>query len=116
MEKYMDACNKVEDITLEEKMMEKPHEKRMLDAVIDKIIKCNKPLVGHFPNLDLGLIYQAFIADLPDTYEEFTNHINQLFPYFFDTKVISRRLQSKVKSIKVDLKSLYLSCFNRKGL
>jgi hypothetical protein len=37
--------------------------------VIEKIIACGKPIVGHFPNLDLGLIYHSFIAPLPASYE-----------------------------------------------
>lgn len=106
-------CEKIEDISLEEK---KPTHSRTLEVVIEKIIECGKPLVGHFPNLDLGLIYHSFIDALPSTYEEFTLQINKLFPFIFDTKVLSRRLQNRMKSIKVDLKSLYRACFNKKLL
>ena len=95
---------------------EKVHQKRGLEAVVAKIVECGKPIVGHFPNLDLGLIYHSFISELPETFEEFSNHINKLFPYIFDTKVLSRRLQTKIKSVKVDLKSLYRACFNKKLL
>ena len=98
---------------IDEKDEQRP---RTLEVIVDKIIQCSKPIVGHFPNLDIGLIYQAFIDELPETYEEFTFKLNKLFPYFFDTKVISRRLQNKMRSIKVDLKSLYRSIFNPKGL
>lgn len=72
--------------------------------------------MGHFPSLDLGLIYHSFIDELPQTYQEFTLSINKLFGFIYDTKVISRRLQAKMKSIKVDLKSLFKSCFNKKLL
>lgn len=53
---------------------------------------------------------------MPETYEEFSNHINKYFPYIFDTKILSRHIQSCLKSIKVDLKSLYRACFNPKLL
>lgn len=64
----------------------------------------------------MGLIYHSFIGELPTTYEQFTDKINKLFPFIFDTKVISRRIQNRLKSIKVDLKSLYKACFNKKLL
>lgn len=75
-----------------------------------------KPLIGHFPNLDLGLIYHNFLKNLPDSYEEFCYNINEFFPYVFDTKVLSRRIQKKLKGIKVDLSSLFKACFNPKLL
>lgn len=54
----MDVCKNVEDINLGgEELMNGPHEKRTLETVIAKIIECGKPIVGHFPNLDIGLIY-----------------------------------------------------------
>lgn len=40
-----------------------------LSKVFQALIASKKPIVGHFPNLDIGLIYQAFIADIPETYE-----------------------------------------------
>lgn len=116
MEKYVECCKQVEEVTLEEKEPPKEHKTRTLEVVIAKIIQCSKPIVGHFPNLDIGLIYQAFISDLPETYQDFSNHLNKLFPYIFDTKVLSRRIQYRIKSLKVDLKSLYKACFSKKGL
>ena len=110
IEQYMKAFENNEKNKMVE---ERP---KTLEVILEKIIKCAKPIVGHFPNLDIGLIYQSFIDDLPDTYEEFSCKINKLFPLFFDTKVISRKLQTKLKSIKVDLKSLYKAIFNPKLL
>ena len=46
-------------------------EKESLEVVIEAIIKGKKPIVGHFPNLDIGLIYHTFLDELPFTYEEF---------------------------------------------
>ena len=40
-------------------------EKASLKQVISAIIEDGKPIVGHFPNLDLGLIFQTFLRDLP---------------------------------------------------
>ena len=39
-----------------------------LESIISCIIEHKKPIVGFFPNLDLGLIYQAFIDDMPESY------------------------------------------------
>ena len=65
MEKYVDCCKKIEDVSLENNELPKEHKNRTLEVVIAKIISCSKPIVGHFPNLDIGLMYQAFIGDLP---------------------------------------------------
>ena len=46
-------------------MIKEHFKPRTLDVIIEKIIQRGKPLVGHFPNLDIGLIYQSFIGDLP---------------------------------------------------
>jgi hypothetical protein len=113
----MDVCKKEEDVNLEEKPIDEKHHKiRTLESVVEKIIQCGKTVVGHFPNLDIGLIYEAFIGELPEKYEDFAIKIMKLFPYFFDTKILSRRLQQKMKSIKVDLSSLYRSIFKAKQL
>ena len=90
--------------------------KQSLEVVIEAIIKGKKPIVGHFPNLDIGLIFHTFIDELPPLYEEFCAVINDLFPYIFDTKVLSRRIQYKMKGLKVDLASLFRACFNEKLL
>ena len=44
---------------------EQSKEKASLKQVISAIIEGGKPIVGHFPNLDLGLIFQTFLKDLP---------------------------------------------------
>lgn len=80
------------------------------------MIKVGKPIIGHFPNLDLALIYHAFLGNIPATYEEYCERLLQKFPLIFDTKIISRRLQSSLKNLKVDLKSLFQGCFNPKLL
>ena len=64
---------KLEDISIDSKPQINP---LSLESIIAKIIDTKKPIVGFFPNLDLGLIYQAFIDDLPPTYEQWTDHIN----------------------------------------
>lgn len=91
-------------------------EKASLKQVISAIIQGGKPLVGHFPNLDIGLIFQTFLKDLPESYHEFCSQINYVFPWIFDTKVLSRRLQSSLKGLKVDLSSLFKACSNPKLL
>lgn len=46
-----------------------------LSQVFSALIAARKPIVGHFPNLDIGLIYQTFIADLPQTYNAFCQNL-----------------------------------------
>ncbi len=87
------------------------------EIIIKAIIDNKKPLIGHFPNLDIGLLYTHFIDTLPEKFEDFSSSVNKLFPYFFDTKVISRRLQSKIKGhINVSLKPLFDQCLYGKIL
>ena len=116
---FVDICKKTEEISFEDKMIDEKEEKpkvRTLEVVMEKIIKCGKTVVGHFPNLDIGLMYDAFIGELPDKYEDFAMKLTKMFPYFFDTKILSRRLQNVIKSIKVDLGSLYRSIVKPKQL
>ena len=58
--------HKIEEVNLEDKNL---HYKRTLQVVIEKIIECKKPIVGHFLNLDIGLIYHSFIDQLPETFQ-----------------------------------------------
>ena len=87
-----------------------------LQPILQAIINSKKPLVGHFPNLDIGLLYHNFLQDLPETYEQFCSELNKIFPQIYDTKVLSRRIQKKLKHLKVDLSSLFKACFNPKLL
>ena len=116
VEAFVDVCKKTEELSFEEKMVDEKQEVRTLEVILDKIIQCGKTVVGHFPNLDIGLMYDAFIGELPDKYEDFALKLTKMFPYFFDTKILSRRLQNVIKSIKVDLGSLYKSIFKQKQL
>ena len=36
-----------------------------MSKIFAALINGRKPIVGHFPNLDIGLIYQSFLIDLP---------------------------------------------------
>jgi hypothetical protein len=81
-----------------------------LSIIVEHMIRLKKPLVGHFASLDLGFLYQTFIADLPDNYEEFCKSLRQMFPDILDTKVISKRVQPLIKGLKVDLSSLFAAC------
>lgn len=40
-------------------------EKASIRQIISAIIEGGKPIIGHFPNLDLGLIFQTYLRDLP---------------------------------------------------
>lgn len=57
--------------------------------IIECLIQCPKPIVGHNICLDLLYIYNAFIAPLPAQYSEFKMSFHTLFPIIFDTKYIA---------------------------
>lgn len=46
-------------------------------------------LFGHNMFLDLVYLYKTFIGELPDTVEEFSSLIHQLFPVIVDTKYLA---------------------------
>ncbi|XP_067936181.1 poly(A)-specific ribonuclease PARN-like [Watersipora subatra] len=57
--------------------------------VIKEISSKGKMLVGHNMLLDLMYFVSQFMAELPETYEEFKAMVTELFPRLLDTKVIS---------------------------
>lgn len=87
-----------------------------LSLVIEQMIRLKRPLIGHFASLDLGFLYQTFIGELPNTYEEFCRSLRERFPYILDTKVISKKVQHSIKGLRVDLSSLFDSCFDQRLL
>lgn len=60
--------------------------------VIELIINAKKPLVGHNLFLDIMFLYQQFIADLPDSLEEFVHNFSFYFPSVYDTKAMAEVL------------------------
>ena len=60
--------------------------------VVEVIIKAKKPLVGHNMFLDMMFLYQQFIADLPDSLEEFIHNFSFYFPVIYDTKAMAECL------------------------
>ena len=60
--------------------------------VIEVIINSRKPFVGHNMFLDMMFLYQQFIADLPETLEEFIHCFTHYFKDIYDTKCIAESL------------------------
>lgn len=60
--------------------------------VIELIIKAKKPMIGHNMFLDVMYLYQHFIADLPETLDEFINNYSYYFPMTFDTKAMAETM------------------------
>lgn len=60
--------------------------------IIELIIKAKKPIIGHNMFLDIMFLYQQFIADLPDTLEEFVHNFGFYFPVMYDTKAMAETL------------------------
>ena len=61
-------------------------------------------------------MYNTFISELPDTYLEFSNEINYVFPFIFDTKVLALKSKQKNKKIVHFLEGLYGSVVRDKGV
>ena len=66
-------------------------------SIIEAIIDSKKPIIGHYPMLDLLFLYDAFIDELPDNYVDFVKAINQIFPVFFDTKVLAKACHNDIE-------------------
>ncbi|MCA9459678.1 MAG: hypothetical protein KC550_03975, partial [Nanoarchaeota archaeon] len=79
-------------------------------AIFELINELKKPLVGHFPILDLLFIYDAFIDDLPNNYVGFVKEINKIFPVLYDTKLIAKYFENHI-DIKNSLEGLYFEVF-----
>jgi len=80
-------------------------------VVIEEIIKLKKIIVGHNLRIDLGLIFDHFIDELPATYAEWTSQIAKYFPVILDTKQIAFHLQSSVRHLETNLDNVYTHCF-----
>ena len=57
--------------------------------IIEIIINSRKPLIGHNMMLDIMFFYEHFIADLPDSLEEFIHNFSYYFPNIYDTKAMA---------------------------
>jgi len=79
--------------------------------IVELIIKAKKPLVGHNMFLDIMFLYQQFIADLPETLEEFIHNFSFYFPVIYDTKAIAECLNFFNNTT---LNAMSNKCFNDK--
>ena len=79
-------------------------------AIIETILEGKKPIVGHFPILDILFFYDCFIDELPESFPEFVKSINNYFPKLYDTKFIARKLDHDIE-IGNDLERLYFDVF-----
>ncbi len=78
-------------------------------AVIEALIAAKKPIVGHNMIYDIIYLYNQFIDDLPDTYNEFVLKWHQMFPYVYDNKVLSSAADYFGRT---DLGKVYEKCLN----
>lgn len=81
-------------------------------TIIEAIIISKKPMIGHFPILDLLFIYDSFIAELPENYISFVNEINRCFPCLLDTKLIAKSFDNII-NIHSSLEELYYDVFEQ---
>ena len=56
---------------------------------ITQVINSKKPLIGHNLDFDIMFLYNSFINDLPELFEDYIKEINLHFPIIIDTKVLS---------------------------
>jgi hypothetical protein len=80
-------------------------------SIMEIIIDAKKPIIGHFPILDILFIYEGFIDELPETYVDFVKEINICFPKIYDTKFMSRKIHSDLE-IHNNLEDLYFDIFD----
>ena len=63
--------------------------KKEIDDLQRALRQKRHAIVGHNLFTDLIFIYTTFIADLPNSIEEFQTSINELFPQIIDTKYLA---------------------------
>ena len=71
--------------------------------VIQILIDCKKPIVGHNCFLDIMKIYNQFYNALPPSYYQFKRDIHEAFPGIYDTKFLSYELRRRLEDIESDL-------------
>ncbi|XP_059149454.1 poly(A)-specific ribonuclease PNLDC1-like isoform X2 [Physella acuta] len=63
--------------------------------------KSHKPIVGHNLLMDLMFMYDKFYNPLPESYRDFKEGINKLFPVIFDTKHMNYCLKKQLESLEI---------------
>lgn len=64
--------------------------------IISLLEKYQKPIVGHNIFLDIVLLHNQFIGPLPHDYRKFKRNVNTMFPFIYDTKLISYHMGKKL--------------------
>lgn len=75
------------------------------------MVKKQKPIVGHNMMFDICFIFNQFIADLPELFEEFHKMLPLFFPEVYDTKVLSEASKAFTKT---ELHMVFSKCFKEK--
>ena len=61
--------------------------------VIELMAKMKKPVISHNGVMDMMFLYDKFNRPLPESVDDFTQDVNQIFPHIYDTKhMINSRL------------------------
>ncbi|OHE91221.1 hypothetical protein CORC01_13498 [Colletotrichum orchidophilum] len=99
---WYNLCQNLEDLSTE----------TLDDSVADALEKLETRLqtrrpviVGHNQFMDLLFLYNTFIDDLPDTWEDFSAKIHELFPSILDTKLLA--IEDEAIEGEDPLKDLY---------
>ena len=83
--------------------------------VIEEMINCKKPIVGHNWIYDMCFLFDQFLAPLPDTYLEFTSAWREYFPVTFDSKYVTKNIKGKLFQW-TQLGTLFKKCRKDKSL
>ena len=67
-------------------------------AIVEEIIRCEKPIIGHNWFFDMVYFYRQFVGNLPDSFKEFKEKWRKSFKSTFDTKYISSIIPKMVNS------------------
>jgi len=73
------------------------------------LIAAKKPIIGHNMIYDIIYLYNQFVDDLPETYQEFIQKWFDLFPLVYDNKVLSSAAEYFGRT---DLGKVYEKCLN----
>lgn len=85
----------------------------LLNSLETKLKSKPRAIVGHNCFTDVINLYRCFIGDLPETVEEFSTKLHELFPIVLDTKFLAglgnpRWTDTSLQSVESGLKSMEL--------
>ncbi|GMR59381.1 hypothetical protein PMAYCL1PPCAC_29576 [Pristionchus mayeri] len=85
-----------EEEWVEEKLEKLLHEISGVSEIVKRMLGRKVPIVGHNSFLDLVYLYECFVDDLPDSYEDWKAATRKEMPTVFDTKIMACLLKNQL--------------------